>query len=501
MNSKIPDDLLSAFLDRELTAAEEAIVNNHLKSSPQVRQELQDYQRVSELLQGLPRLALPSEFASTVMQRAERETLIPLDPVSPPRGPQWRRPSRQAWIVTAVAAVAASVAVLVVVSQPRRQNEMALASKTLDVKNPPGSKKVSHRLAIVSASAAAPSAPALVAARPAPPTGLLGMARASKKAPAERRETKAVASLMYGQSADGKGTELVLPADLKKAKVGDVIEAMEKVGNQVAVVRLTVLDQTASLGGIKSLLVREPVRASQGGRTPEAKERESLDKDTKEPLANHQQTAKSGAGELVCVFIEGSREELAGVLKDVQNERGIQEAELTNTISVEKLSQYANHAVAPATAASSTSHAKTVLSLPATTVSQILADNRHAPATRRERQVAGVPLLGDARETPAPSVPTNEAQRTKVARAATSKGGAEKSKERALIASTSRPIQVFFVLDDQSVAQSESDAAKAPVAAEAQPAPESQLSKRLHRHPVMAHRPIPHRPSPAEKAD
>ena len=98
MNSKIPDDLLSAFLDRELTAAEEAAVSKHLKDSPQARQELQDYQRLSELLHQLPRRTVPAEFASSVMQRAERETLIPLDPVATvDRRSSSRKLSRRCW--------------------------------------------------------------------------------------------------------------------------------------------------------------------------------------------------------------------------------------------------------------------------------------------------------------------------------------------------------------------------------------------------------------------
>jgi hypothetical protein len=41
MNSKIPDDLFSAFLDREATPAEEAEVKARLQASPQAKQELQ----------------------------------------------------------------------------------------------------------------------------------------------------------------------------------------------------------------------------------------------------------------------------------------------------------------------------------------------------------------------------------------------------------------------------------------------------------------------------
>jgi hypothetical protein len=64
---------------------------------------------------------------------------------------------------------------------------------------------------------------------------------------------------------------------------------------------------------------------------------------------------------------------------------------------------------------------------------------------------------------------------------------------------TQRPIQVFFVLDDQSIAQSESEAAsKVPTAL---PALESQSDKPLHPRPVKAHRPAKHRSAPSQKAE
>ncbi|HEV7999416.1 MAG TPA: zf-HC2 domain-containing protein, partial [Planctomycetaceae bacterium] len=77
MTAKIPDDLLSAFLDREVTPDEEALVRKHLQKSAQARQEFQDYQRLGQLLHELPRRTVPTEFAAAVMQQAERETLIP----------------------------------------------------------------------------------------------------------------------------------------------------------------------------------------------------------------------------------------------------------------------------------------------------------------------------------------------------------------------------------------------------------------------------------------
>src|SRR5580698_555493 len=103
MKPKIPDDLLSAFLDREVTPDEETLARQHLQSSPQARQEFQDYQRLGELLHELPRRTVPTEFAAAVMQQAERETLIPLETLGTATvDSQSRRPSRRTWIAASV---------------------------------------------------------------------------------------------------------------------------------------------------------------------------------------------------------------------------------------------------------------------------------------------------------------------------------------------------------------------------------------------------------------
>jgi hypothetical protein len=532
MNSKIPDELLSAFLDRELTAAEEAAVSKQLKNSPQARQELQDYQRLSELLHELPRLKVPAEFAASVMQRAERETLIPLDPVATvDRGSSNRKLSRRALALTGVGAVAASITLLMIVDRPRRQREEALVAKTVELdgfQGPDlrttlkGSANVPAAAELHTELPAPSAAPAAVAQNTDAGTTFVSVAPAFKTAAVENKPAKASASVKWGRATDGNGAELVLPADLKMAKVGDVIKAMEKVGNQVAVVRLTVVDQTAGLGQLQSLLWREPSHPAQQVGTARGKQAVAL-RDKRENSVEYeststfgeqkqqsaggsQQMTKNKSGELICVFIEESPEELADLLKDMQAERPFQQAELASTISVEKLSQYANHPVAPSAAAHSTSHAQTVLSLPAKTVSQILADNRQVPsaAAKKDASPQAIDYFGysDASQsqTAAGKSPTSKAARANGLHIASADKELQRSR-RTVGTPAPRPIQVFFVLDDQSVAQSESDAAKAPAVPVVPSTSESKPGKRPHRKPVIAHRPETHSSVPSQQAD
>ncbi len=82
MSSANPNDLLSAYFDREAASSEEPAAKSLVEGSPEAAREISEYGRLSRLLQGLPRVAVPPEFAAAVMQRAERESLIPLDSVA-----------------------------------------------------------------------------------------------------------------------------------------------------------------------------------------------------------------------------------------------------------------------------------------------------------------------------------------------------------------------------------------------------------------------------------
>src|ERR1700728_3484141 len=82
MSSANPHDLLSAYFDREGTPSEETVAKSVVEGSTEAARVIREYGRLSRLLQGLPRVAAPPEFAAAVMQRAERESLIPLDSVA-----------------------------------------------------------------------------------------------------------------------------------------------------------------------------------------------------------------------------------------------------------------------------------------------------------------------------------------------------------------------------------------------------------------------------------
>lgn len=74
--NQIPDDeLLSAYLDGELTSEEQATVDRWLAESAEHRQLLEELRSLSQSLESLPRLQLEDDFYQSVLRRAEREML------------------------------------------------------------------------------------------------------------------------------------------------------------------------------------------------------------------------------------------------------------------------------------------------------------------------------------------------------------------------------------------------------------------------------------------
>jgi len=507
MKSKIPDDLLSAFLDREATPDEDAVVKSHLRNSPQAKQELQDYQRLSELLHALPRQTVPPEFAAAVMQQAERETLIPLEAAGiVDCDSHLEPPSRRAWILTAVGLVAAAVVAMLFINLHGRKDELALKEPALVEAS--AKRSLLERSKTVTIAAA----PASAARKPVAldKTATLSAAPMAVAPPSPGLRPAAIAAT---SSPAPNASQLVFPADLKTAKEGDVVEALERIGDQVAVVRLTVVNQTAGVGGLQSLLVRDARRYVKG--EEEEKLLRGRFADGQKAVSIEDRKGLNTAGDLICVYIEGSRDELVGVLKDVQKESHFQQAQLTNTISAAKLAEYANRPVSPSGLGgnSSASPAQTVLSLPHAAVDRIFADNVSSYDASKDSELGikrkvpeHLPAMASpagksdsfaARGEPAAAAGENGAPAQRVAEA---KGQSKAAGGKQLVASTQRSFQVFFVIVDQSAEQSE-PTNKPPASTETQVAPQPQRTVRP-RSPVKARRPAKKRPpAPANGTD
>ncbi len=116
----VPDsELLSAYLDGELTADELALVEKMLAASPDARQLMEELRALSGTLQSLPRYELGEDLSEQVLRRAERQILTtPRRPVADAASQaSWRRrlfsPRVLAW-----SGIAVAVAVWMMVTEP-----------------------------------------------------------------------------------------------------------------------------------------------------------------------------------------------------------------------------------------------------------------------------------------------------------------------------------------------------------------------------------------------
>jgi len=128
------NELFSAYLDGELTAAEQADVEQLLAASPQARQLLDELRTLSTTLQSLPQHKLEAEFSERVLRAAERRILTGDDQLARP-APLERRSWRQRFLspralIWSGVAVAAAVTVAILGPEPVEppdENPVAMA--------------------------------------------------------------------------------------------------------------------------------------------------------------------------------------------------------------------------------------------------------------------------------------------------------------------------------------------------------------------------------------
>jgi len=111
MSPQIPEELISAYFDGEVTAEERATVESYLAGSEEAQRELNETARLSALLHSFPREVAPASLAAGI---EERTSSLPLPTVSrTPRSgsvPLW--PQVRAAVVSAVTTAAAFLLIL-----------------------------------------------------------------------------------------------------------------------------------------------------------------------------------------------------------------------------------------------------------------------------------------------------------------------------------------------------------------------------------------------------
>lgn len=123
MNQQVPDDLISAYFDGEVTQDERRRVEQLLESSAESRQLLEDAAKLSAILHSFPRAAAPADLARNVQQQIESAVLV-----APASNPLKRSGLRREWIIFSGGVLATVVPlVLFIVMNPMDHREKSAA--------------------------------------------------------------------------------------------------------------------------------------------------------------------------------------------------------------------------------------------------------------------------------------------------------------------------------------------------------------------------------------
>ena len=152
MNDVPENELFSAYLDGELTAAEQADVERLLARSPAARQLLDDLRALSSNLQTLPQYKLDEDLSEHVIRAAERQILTRSERLTKPAAqrPSLPRPSLLRRLIESRALVWSGLAVAVAVifmmmepqgDRPAGDGGLAVAPDTPDETDTPDEDK------------------------------------------------------------------------------------------------------------------------------------------------------------------------------------------------------------------------------------------------------------------------------------------------------------------------------------------------------------------------
>lgn len=226
MNHKPTNDLISAYHDGELSAAERAEVEQWLATSPAAQAELESYQSLSGLLREAGRPSLSADLTPAVMQMIEQRMLLPETATRPER----KTRSGQVWTRWAVlfAAVAAGLIVAVQVAPRHPAQVPAVVQQPAPQPAPQLAPQVDNQ------PVAAQTAVAKVDPAPAQTT-------VPEVAPAT---PQVVASAVPFE----------VISDLKRANTGKIVRFLKQSGTDVAVFHLLVRDVQPGLEALQQIL-------------------------------------------------------------------------------------------------------------------------------------------------------------------------------------------------------------------------------------------------------
>lgn len=357
------DNLLSAYHDGELTGAERSVVEQQISERDEAKKELSEIKQISAMLKDLPRLSLPVEFPQQVLKGIEREMLIPSEtslearvrsntshqPIALSSRSSASDSSPRRWLIGAAAVLTSAAGLMLMVttfgdrpkSNPQRApqlasefevpseaNAVAFASPgiagALDAGSPIAEKDTpatGNKLALSDSSA--------TGVRRGAPNGAAPAARMieSNRPP--------VAAFNAPRGVDSVASMFLDQATLKSAEIGDVVDALQTLDDEIAVVRLTVLDRQEGLNQLQLLFAKNQIDPDSAG--PTLEKTKSLAAKSS-PSSNPDAALAADEGQqLMAVYVESNSEHLSAALHELSQNNLVQSLQVDSPISVTEI--------------------------------------------------------------------------------------------------------------------------------------------------------------------
>jgi negative regulator of sigma E activity len=326
---------LSAFLDGEMTADERAAADVRLREDAAARQQLELFREVGELLRSLPGSEPPAGFATIVMQRCERESLLAGPIPAGAAATAAPRVSRSAIAIgVSLLATAAMIFVLVQVVSPQgaptqkaAEGPASLANDDRTRSEPDAGKALAKdtaektsadRLPMTGAAPAGAAPEPQNATKSAAPSVTRSNATPKHAITANQNDHAPFSLHAGGRGGLGGGSAAALEFGNRQSgiRIGEVVPYLQVSGDRTAVIEVTVVDVNRAVGRLEVLLERKLVQPL----TNEPRQQGLLKKGAGKLLSLGPSADKKAKTELIAVYVESTQAQLAQVMSELDRE-------------------------------------------------------------------------------------------------------------------------------------------------------------------------------------
>lgn len=292
-------ELISAYVDNQLSDQEREEVDALLESSAEARAELESFQKLSSVLKSLPAENASEDLANRVLVQAERQSLLGTAASQPDRSEHAK--SNRRWAISMASFLATAALLFFALTQfqpPGDQAELIATNESSE--SPSESVSDMERLSEVEMITAELS------------TADAGMNGAGLP---ELMDAPDRISVEFG---DNGLLKLIDPQNLKTAEIGDTVEGWRFDEDRVVVVQLTVVDRDQVLNSMQVLLsdLSIPYEAGQ------------------------EKSKKEMNGDFYAVYVEADREKMTTALRELQEDMNIGEMLVSANVNSNDLNPY-----------------------------------------------------------------------------------------------------------------------------------------------------------------